>query len=153
MTSKKSTFGMTNEGKELSKWGFAAFCAWLVTQTLYVISSIGAGLFSAWVLTCVWAWFIVVPFGVAPLTILGAIGISFVYNTITDSGKQVKELIFLDEYAQKVAKSEPDGESHHKIMKWMYKWALPWAIPLIMLVMASIWHFGIIPGLLLLGVL
>ena len=55
----------------------------LIKVLLNIVNNIGAAVFGGWVITMLWGWFVVTTFGVAPLSIVAAIGLGLFVNFFT----------------------------------------------------------------------
>lgn len=62
------------------------------TMVMVLITGVLGTVLNGWVLTLLWQWFIVPTFGLAPLALVPAIGVSLVAHYITNQFRDVQEV-------------------------------------------------------------
>lgn len=104
-----------------------------------MISFTGA-LFSAWVITVIWGWFLIPYLAMPAITYLGALSLSFLIDIC------IGRTLVLPYMASSLYLKNKD-ENLAAVLEWI----VPWIYPLVLLTIGAIWHFGWFPLLIALG--
>ena len=92
-------------------------------------------IYCGWALQLLWGWFIVTAFGLAPLTLGGAIGILVVKVIISTSNSQLKQDLWADLSLGKT----------HEAHTTAIKWGGQWITGTVCLASGALWHYLLLP--------